>query len=690
MKQKVVKQKSAVSPASQPALKPLSRAIRNSLLGAGMGLITCTSHAATIVVTSNADGNDMCTLREALGVLQAGAEANGCINSSGNDFGTDDTITFSGGGEIILGGSELAVNSDVTIDASSVSGVTINANKLSRVFNLAQNTTVTMDSLTITGGETVGSGGGIYLNEGSSLQIDNSSVSGNISGEYGGGLFLFSGNTLTANATRFNSNQADQDGGAIYLQSDGDHSIYLIDSIINNNRTINDEGGGIWSSGSGNYLSLSNTVMVGNSAGNEGGAVFIDGADSVLSISGGEISNNFAGQYENHSPGASPSKYCGGGIHVYSYAGATNLIELIGATISGNSSNGGGGGISVLGGSSDQCSNGGPILKKSTNSQKNRSRVEQKNAQKAQAKNSLLSSKLTGLEGLNLRVINSRINSNLGGAESVGNRGHGAGILSKYSTVEINGGQISNNSQGFYGGGIAAFNSEVTITAATISGNSSVGDGGGVYTNGSTLNVTRSTVSSNRAGVNRSHEGGGIWSSGGYLYVDNSTISGNSVFQRGGGIWTEASSTSIQNSTIANNETGVSDQGGGLYIAGNSVTISNSIIADSLNGGDCAGTYNYLVMGTDSIVEDGSCDGLARSGDPALRPLAANGGPTLTHALTEGSIAVNTGDAMSCLPTDQRGFSRSDGRCDVGAFEADFGGFFVIPTPDGKVIVVPE
>jgi hypothetical protein len=51
--------------------------------------------------------------------------------------------------------------------------------------------------------------------------------------------------------------------------------------------------------------------------------------------------------------------------------------------------------------------------------------------------------------------------------------------------------------------------------------------------------------------------------------------------------------------------------------------------------------------------------------------LAENGGPTRTHALLEGSPAIDAGLAEICPATDQRGFGRQ-GPCDIGAFE--FGG----------------
>ena len=58
-----------------------------------------------------------------------------------------------------------------------------------------------------------------------------------------------------------------------------------------------------------------------------------------------------------------------------------------------------------------------------------------------------------------------------------------------------------------------------------------------------------------------------------------------------------------------------------------------------------------------------------------LGPLQDNGGPTMTHALGEGSVAIDVIPEAECvdadgasLTTDQRSELR-DSMCDVGAFE---------------------
>jgi hypothetical protein len=52
-----------------------------------------------------------------------------------------------------------------------------------------------------------------------------------------------------------------------------------------------------------------------------------------------------------------------------------------------------------------------------------------------------------------------------------------------------------------------------------------------------------------------------------------------------------------------------------------------------------------------------------------LAPLAANGGPTKTHALLPGSPAINKGNDAIAPVKDQRGYARV-GTSDIGAFES--------------------
>jgi hypothetical protein len=116
------------------------------------------------------------------------------------------------------------------------------------------------------------------------------------------------------------------------------------------------------------------------------------------------------------------------------------------------------------------------------------------------------------------------------------------------------------------------------------------------------------------------------------------------------------------NSTIAGNAVeGVDDAVGRLSLV-------NTIVAD--NGSpDCSAP----AASTDhSLDGDGTCRVGALSGvNPQLGPLlASNGGPTPTRALGAGSRAIDAGDEARCPATDQRHYARTDGRCDIGAYEA--------------------
>ena len=88
-----------------------------------------------------------------------------------------------------------------------------------------------------------------------------------------------------------------------------------------------------------------------------------------------------------------------------------------------------------------------------------------------------------------------------------------------------------------------------------------------------------------------------------------------------------------------------------------------------------------------NVDDDDSCRLAAPDdrpgGDPALEPLADNGGPTLTHMPLAGSDAIDFGTGAVCPPSDQRGYGRGvdgDGdeqpACDSGAVE-------FLPEPGG-------
>jgi CSLREA domain-containing protein len=213
-------------------------------------------------------------------------------------------------------------------------------------------------------------------------------------------------------------------------------------------------------------------------------------------------------------------------------------------------------------------------------------------------------------------------------------------------------------------------------------GQADFGSGVRVNAGGATLDLTGVTLTDNRA---VSSFGGGI-SSQGTTTLTNSTVSDNASVTSGGGISVSAGTTTLSSVTVSDNTADVDGDelgnGGGVDVFGGTINLRDTIVAGNIDGSDpaqqaadCAqpaGTIGSL--GNNLIGTTVGCFYVAAAGDrtnqaPLLGALAANGGPTSTHALLAGSPAIGGGSVM-CPATDQRGIARPQGTvCDIGAFE---------------------
>ena len=255
----------------------------------------------------------------------------------------------------------------------------------------------------------------------------------------------------------------------------------------------------------------------------------------------------------------------------------------------------------------------------------------------------------------------------------------GGGILNNGGTLSVSNSTLSDSSSSA-GGGIANLGGgSVTVINSTFSGNTA--SGGGIFNQGGMVTITNSTISNNSAAG-----GGGVFNQGGTVTITDSTISNNSAtvggFAMGGAIFIDSGTVNIANSTLSGNL--AINGGGGIRVTGGTVNIKNSIVANS-TGGDCSvadpGILNALGV---NFSTDGTCPGLTQvtAGQLNLGPLQDNGGPTKTHALLSGSVAIDavtdcTDVAGNSITQDQRGVLRPiDGNCDeiaacdVGAYEA--------------------
>lgn len=228
----------------------------------------------------------------------------------------------------------------------------------------------------------------------------------------------------------------------------------------------------------------------------------------------------------------------------------------------------------------------------------------------------------------------------------------------------------------------------LTITGGHVGGggySAGVGDGAGIRQDGGGLSLENCTLSGNTVSGGF---GGAMIRYGGSTTLSNCTISGNNAGDAsspgdGAGLDFEAGSTVLSNCTITGN-TGhtfgsTSSYGGGIYInAGSTCTLDNTLVAGNSapNGPDIFGSatsagHNLIGKTDGSSGFSGGAQGdlVGTTASPVfarIGPLAANGGPTQTHALLAGSPAINAG--RTTLPTDQRGLAR-DSSPDIGAFE---------------------
>ncbi len=221
------------------------------------------------------------------------------------------------------------------------------------------------------------------------------------------------------------------------------------------------------------------------------------------------------------------------------------------------------------------------------------------------------------------------------------------------------------------------------------------GRGGAIY-NHETMFLESSTLEDNSVAGGDGDQGypigsglgGGIYNVGA-LTVTNTTFFGNTAAAghllevpfptpadaRGAGVFAAAGTTILQNVTLAGNFIDATNaavpRGFDIGVSTGQVFVCDSILAGAPGATNCYGPlidlgYNLSSDASCAFTNTGSVNGV----DPMLGPLADNGGPTPTMALTAGSPAIDAGIAVPGVTTDQRGAARPFGAApDIGAFE---------------------
>ncbi len=385
---------------------------------------------------------------------------------------------------------ELDIYSNITIIGPGQNLLTIDAGGQSRVMNFYRST-ATLEGLSITGGNNVNFGSGIYSSEsnltitgcmisgntatysgggissfGGILTLINSVISDNTANYYGGGVLVSGNGVLTAANSTFSKNAANSGGGGVYVPQG---SLMLTDCTVTKNSAS--YGGGIYSSGT---VSTLNGSVVSQNTANFGGGIYAPQGSLVLTDCA--IKTNSASS--------------GGGVYINS----SGTIVLIACAITQNSADYYGGGIYNSG---------------------------------------------------TLTVTNCAISKNTAYTSQDGGTYCSGGGVYNEGQLTIAGSTISDNSAR-YGGGACNEGGSFTATDCLITENTSY-YGGGIEHNGgydwdddiddwvyhdAEMVLVNCVISENSADAS----GGGV-SNNSVLTVTNCTIAGNSAQNSGGGFY---------------------------------------------------------------------------------------------------------------------------------------------------------
>ena len=661
------------------------------------------------LVTSTADQSGLVlgTLRTAFDYAN-NTNINPTISFDATAFATPQTISPVNG--------QFVISSSLTLNGSNA-GVTLDAHNASRVMEIDGSTTgvnVTLNRLTLTGGNGVGA-----------------NSSGN-----GGGLLVYSqtGNHATVNISNstISNNQVSNWGGAIMNDgsTNGHSTITISNSTISGN-SADGYGGTIFNNGQdgGNAnLTINSSTISGNSSTSVAGGIFNDAYSGTASVTIGNtiVANNTVNGSESNYQDFYSSTFTSLGHNLFGQSGVSGgfggngttdilLTGAINTVLSALADNGGPTKTMALVVGSAAYKAGGAVGAVTTD-------------QRGESRGSTISIGAYDYAPVSL-VVNSiadTVRNVIGGAVTTlrdalyySNIGaianptitFDSSVFNSAKTISLTQGQLLINSSltvngTVYGVTLDAHNASrvmeidgtssgitVNLNRLTLTNGNGVGTswggvfGGGlfVFTNvySTTVNINDSTFLGNTTlfGGAIAHQG----NNSSAITLNNSTFTGNSAGTGGGALYSSAPML-INNTTISGNTT--TGNGGGIYNNGSTIAIGNTILAGNTDNGSgsadfwgAATSNGYNLFGQNGnaggFVGNGTTDILLTGNiNTVLSALADNGGPTRTMALKLGSVAIDAGDPSQISQLDQRGFTRGSSgagtgtHADIGAYEA--------------------
>jgi hypothetical protein len=230
-------------------------------------------------------------------------------------------------GTYLLTLGELVIRNRLVINGSDAANSIIDGGGKSRIFSIGGaglSPTVDMQNLTIRNGEggDFVNGGGIFINQGSTLNLAFSVVRNNRATLFGGGIS--NAGSLFIRSSTIRDNQVPTDGGGGQTASGGGilnfSSGYIKISRSTISGNLATRGGGIRNAGG--QLDISNSTISGNRATNRGGGIMTAGE---LAVSFSTITNNEANAPFN-GLNSSEDRFGGG---IYSDRGKVTLTFSI-------------------------------------------------------------------------------------------------------------------------------------------------------------------------------------------------------------------------------------------------------------------------------------------------------------------------------------------------------------------------
>jgi Ca2+-binding RTX toxin-like protein len=490
---------------------------------------------------------------------------------------------------------------DLVIIGNSAATSVIDANQIDRVFDVFNGTSLSLQNVTVTGGQTVGGNDGGGVRSLGTLAVTDSTLTGNSTDAKGGAIYAASAgasNTLSVNITATDAalslvNVAGfpVQPGFVLLVGNEQMRVEAIDATtFSVTRAVNGSTATVHSAGatiSVVDMSLTNVTINANSA-DFGAAAFNDGG--TVAVTGSSIVSNAA-------------VTDGGGI----YNDRTATLNVVGSTLVSNAAGRDGGGVynndSATASITDATLNANTAVRNGG--------------------------------GLFNEIV---ATANLGNTRfSANTAADGGGIYNEDGQVVITGGSLIANVSSDSGGGLHATSSAVTtIDGTSVSGNRAGGDGG-AFINEGTLNISNATVASNTS----DGDGAAIANSS-FLTINTAVFSANAAVGSGGAIYNDSvGNLTLAATTISNNSAGV-DGGGIANTAAGRLTFGTSTLDANTAGARGGGLFHSSAV-TASITESTISNNSAANGGG----IGAVGSVQMTNSTVSGNSATANGGGIN-------------------------------------------